>query len=83
MITIGGKPYLTLVDAAKEFGVSSKTVCDWITKGIIPIPPQITWGIRTISHFPPEYMKEAQVRLERYRQEKAGQRDENQNQRDK
>ena len=74
---------MTLADAAKEFGVSPKTVCDWIAKGIIPVPPQITWGVRTMSHFPLEYIKEANVRLERYRKEKAEQRDERQNQRDK
>ena len=83
MITIGGKPYLTLADAVKEFGVSPKTVCDWIIKGIIPVPPQITWGVRTMSHFPLEYIKEAKVRLECYRKEKAGQRNESQNQREK
>lgn len=84
MVTRDGKPYLTITDAAKELGgVSTKTIREWIARGIIPTPPKITWGVRIILHFPPEYMEEAKAQLECYRQQKAAQSDKSQNQRER
>ena len=41
MIIVKGKAYYTIVDAAEQLGVSSKTIRDYIRKGIIPEPPEI------------------------------------------
>jgi hypothetical protein len=47
MITIEGKNYLTVEDAATKLGnVSSKTVLSWIKKGVIDEPPKIEQGLR-------------------------------------
>lgn len=64
MIVVKGKTYLTTMDAALELGVSTKTVRTYIRKGIIPQPPTIKYGIRTLKHFPPEYIKRAKKYLE-------------------
>lgn len=72
MIMIGGQTYFTIVDAAGEIGVSAKTVRGYIDKGIIPEPPVIQFGIRTVKHFPPEYMDLARRHLEKYRTGKGG-----------
>ena len=72
MFRINGKDYPTIIDAAKEFGgVSSKTVREWIRKGIIDNPPQVPYGARKITYFPLEFMKKAQGQLKRYRERKA------------
>lgn len=72
MIMISGQTYFTIVDAAGKIGVSAKTIRGYIAKGIIPEPPVIQFGIRTVKHFPPEYMEVARRRLERYRGGKGG-----------
>lgn len=70
-ITKSGNPYSTTADAAKELGgVSTKTVRDWIKKGIIDEPPLIEYGLRTVRHFPPEYIKKAIRQLSHYRERK-------------
>jgi hypothetical protein len=79
MIIVDGKFYSTITDAAKNLGgVSTKTIREWIAKGIIPTPPKIEWGVRTIFHFPPDYIEKAKVQLELYRKQKAVQGDKNQ-----
>ncbi|MFH1070627.1 MAG: helix-turn-helix domain-containing protein [Candidatus Glassbacteria bacterium] len=60
MINIKGKNYNTVSDAAKYFGVSVKTVRDYIKRGIIPEPPKISQGLREIDIYPDEYIKQAQ-----------------------
>ena len=72
MITSNGKTHLTIVDAAKEFGVAAKTVQDWIDKGRIPKPLVIQFGIRRIQVFPPHYMKTAKESLAAYVSKKTG-----------
>lgn len=72
MIMINGHTYFTIVDAAGKIGVSAKTIRAYIAKGIIPDPPVIQFGIRTVKHFPTEYMDVARRRLERYRTGKSG-----------
>ena len=67
MITIKGKTYITIVDAAEMLGVSTKTIRGYIKKGIIPDPPAVRYGIRLIKHFPPEYMSRAKELLDKYR----------------
>jgi hypothetical protein len=72
MITIDGKQYSTITDAVKEFGgVSTKTLREWITKGIIPAPPKLEWGLRTVLHFPREYIEQAKAELACYRKRKS------------
>lgn len=66
MIIINGKTYNTTIDAAKMLGVSAKTVRDYIKKGIISSPPEIKYGLRTIKHFPDEYLKKARIELLNY-----------------
>ena len=66
MITVGGRKYHTIVDAADKFGVSAKTVRSYIVKGVIPVPPTVNYGVRMIRHFPPEYIAKAKKMLEIY-----------------
>jgi len=66
MITVGGRKYNTIVDAAAEFGVSAKTVRSYIVKGVIPAPPTINFGVRIIRHFPPEYIARAKKMRDTY-----------------
>ncbi|HBH87846.1 MAG TPA: hypothetical protein DDY17_09650 [Syntrophaceae bacterium] len=67
MIIVKGKTYYTIVDAAERLGVSAKTIRDYIHKGIIPEPPEIKYGIRTLRHFPLEYIDTAKIHLENFR----------------
>lgn len=59
--------YPTVVDAAKELGVSSKTIRTYIEKQIIAEPPKIDWGLRTVSIFPPDYMEDCKRKIEDYK----------------
>ncbi|HPQ42867.1 MAG TPA: helix-turn-helix domain-containing protein [Syntrophales bacterium] len=68
MLIIEGETYFTISDAAKIFGVSTKTVRSYINNGIIPDPPEVQYGLRTLKHFPPEYMEKAKKSLDTYRQ---------------
>ena len=70
MIIVKGKAYYTIVDAAEQLGVSSKTIRDYIDKGIIPEPPEIKYGVRILKHFPLEYIDLAKLHLEDYRNTK-------------
>jgi hypothetical protein len=67
MISIGDKPYRTIEDAAKEFKVSSKTVGEWIKRGIIDRPPEIEYGVRSVRFFTAEYLSKAKADVRRYR----------------
>ena len=66
MIIIKGKAYNTTIDAARVLGVSSKTVRDYIKKGIISNPPEIKYGIRIIKYFPEDYLEKAKAALQKY-----------------
>jgi len=67
MIIVKGHAYKTVADAAENLGVSAKTIRDYIQRGIIPEPPEIQYGLRTMRHFPAEYLKRAKAQLEDYR----------------
>jgi len=67
MIIISGQTYSTIIDAAGELGVSAKTIREYIAKKIIPEPPIIQFGVRTVKHFPTDYMVVARSHLEKYR----------------
>ena len=66
MIEVNGKRYNTLIDAANFLKVSSKSVRDYIKKGIIPKPKKIQQGLRTISIFPKEYLEKASKMIDDY-----------------
>jgi hypothetical protein len=70
MIIIGGQTYSTIIDAAKSFEVSAKTVRHYIASKIIPEPPVIQFGNRTVMHFPADYMAAAKKKLHQYRTER-------------
>jgi hypothetical protein len=68
MIIINAQSINTIADASKRLNVSSKTIRDYIQRGIIPKPGEIQYGIRTIQHFSDEYLEEAQKSLAAYRE---------------
>lgn len=70
MVIIEGKTYYTTVDAARTLGVSAKTVRSYVSRGIIPQPPEVQYGLRTLKHFPRDYMEEAKKLLDNYRRKK-------------
>ena len=70
MVIIEGKTYYTIADAAKTFAVSTKTIRNYISNGIIPDPPEIQYGLRTVKYFPQDYMGEAKKLLDNYRHKK-------------
>ena len=74
MVEIKGVKYRTISDAADEFGISPKTLRQWINDEVIPRPPQIEQGRRVIDHFPPEYMEKARAKIKEYRDRKTAQR---------
>ncbi|MCG9893440.1 MAG: pentapeptide repeat-containing protein [Thermosynechococcaceae cyanobacterium MS004] len=65
-----GIQHATVSDAAKEFGVTTKTVNQWINKGILPKPPTMDIGTNTMNVFPKEYLDNAKKALQEYRQRK-------------
>lgn len=71
MILVEGQIYYTIVNLSKNLGVSAKTIRDYLRRGIIPKPPEIRYGMRTVKHFPVEYMQIAKASLEAYREKKS------------
>ena len=67
MLVVGGKEHPTVTDAAKQLGVSAKTINSYIKNGIIPPPPQIEQGIRMVNIYPNEYIDKAKRCLTRRR----------------
>jgi len=70
MLTINGEKVNTVSDAAHWFGVSVKTVREWINKGIIPEPPTKEHGIKEVHIFPDEYLEDAALKLKEYRKQR-------------
>jgi DNA-binding transcriptional MerR regulator len=67
MITTNGITYMTIVDAAEELRVSAKTVRSYIAQGIIPEPPLVQYGNRTVQHFSRKYLDTAKKKLAAHR----------------
>lgn len=67
MIIISGQTYSTIADAARELNVSAKTIRQYIAKKIIPEPPVIQFGNRTVKHFTQNYLAAAKKQLQKYR----------------
>jgi predicted transcriptional regulator len=57
----------TIADAARELGVSAKTIRQYIAKKIIPDPPVIQFGNRKVKHFSRSYLTAAKKQLQKYR----------------
>ncbi len=72
MIIISGQTYSTIVDATRELDVSAKTIRQYIAKKIIPEPPVIQFGNRTVKHFSKNYLTAAKKQLQKYRTGRAG-----------
>jgi DNA-binding transcriptional MerR regulator len=71
MLKIEGSDYKTIADVAKEeFGVSVKTLRQWIDKGIIPTPPKKEYGTRDIEIFTDEYLERAKLAKDVYKKKK-------------
>ena len=67
MIIISGQTYSTIADAARELGVSAKTIRQYLAKKIIPEPPVVQFGNRKIRHFSKNYLTAAKKQLQKYR----------------
>jgi DNA-binding transcriptional MerR regulator len=67
MIITRGRKYQTTIDAAKALGVSTKTIREYINKGIIPPPPLVNYGVRLIRSFTPKYISAARQLIKKYR----------------
>jgi hypothetical protein len=70
VLRINGSTYKTVADAAAVFGVSVKTVRGYINNGIIPRPPQKSYGLREIDVFPDEYMQTAANSIKEHKRKK-------------
>lgn len=71
MITSNGKAYPTIADAAKHWKVSAKTVREWRRRGVITSkPPRVSYGLRRIEVYPPEYIAKASKEIEQYRRQR-------------
>lgn len=63
-----GKDYPTVADAAAHFGVSTKTIDNWIEAGVIPPPPTLMRGLAEIRIYPDSYLNRAERALKRHRE---------------
>lgn len=70
MILVKGQVYYTIIDLAKKLGVSVKTIREYLRKGIIPEPPVIEYGMRSVKYFPLEYMDSALTNFNTHREKK-------------
>lgn len=70
VLTKDGNLYPTIVDAASDFGVSAKTVRQWIERGLLDPPPQLDYGLRSVAYFPESYMRKARSDLQRHREQR-------------
>ena len=77
MITRRGKTYRTIADAAQETQVSAKTIRYWVQRGIIDPPPEVEYGIQTMTHFPLEYVRKVKEQVREYREKRAAARNRN------
>ena len=69
-IKVQGKEHKTIADAASHWGVSTKTVREWISAGIISSPQTVQQGLRTIKIFPNDYLAKADKQIKKHIEEK-------------
>lgn len=70
-VLVNGSSYPTISDASDHFKVSTKTIREWIEKGVIPAPPTVEYGTRELQIFPPNYLREAEAARKAYKHKKA------------
>jgi hypothetical protein len=69
-IKVKGATVNTIAEAARKFGVSTKTVNKWIHAQIISEPPTVAYGAGTMRIFPTDYLSRAKKELSAYRKSK-------------
>ena len=69
-VIVNGVPHPSIADASRFFNVSTRTIKQWIEKGIIPQPPTIDYGTRELQTFTDEYLRSAVVARKAYMQKK-------------
>jgi len=69
-VIVNGVSHPSISDAADFLNVSTKTIRQWIEKGIIPHPPTIDYGTRELQVFTDEYLRSAIVARKAYMQKK-------------
>lgn len=65
-----GEDVNTVADAARFFGVSTKTIDNWIEREIIPEPPVIERGLGMMRVYPPDYLANVDVVIRARRQQR-------------
>ncbi len=73
---IQGKEHNTVKDAAAFFGVTAKTVKNWISDGVISKPGTLPYGKGEIEVFPESYLTAEKERLNKNRRNKRDNRNE-------
>ena len=73
-VIVNGVSHPSIADASDFFNVSTRTIREWIEKGIIPHPPTIDYGTRELQVFTDEYLRSAVVARKEYRQKKKSER---------
>jgi excisionase family DNA binding protein len=56
---------MSVDEVARHFNVSTKTVYDWIKRGIIPTPPKKIHGTRRTNTFTHAWLKSAQAAVDK------------------
>lgn len=70
VVIVNGVSHPSIADGSRYFKVSTKTIRQWIEKGIIPHPPTIDYGTRELQIFTDEYLRSAVVARKEYMQKK-------------
>lgn len=70
-VLVNGTSYPTISDASDHFKVSTKTIREWIEKGVIPQPPTVEYGTRELQIFPSDYLRKAEAARKDYKLKKA------------
>ncbi len=73
-VNVNGVSHPSIADASDYFNVSTKTIREWIEKGIIPHPPTIDYGTRELQVFPDEYLRSADAARKEYMKKKKSER---------
>lgn len=60
---VGGKSYKTLEEEARDLGVSSRTLKNWLDKGVVSAPPEVAHGLRTFFAFDDKWHRQALIEI--------------------
>jgi hypothetical protein len=64
---IDGKTYHTLDETARKMRVSSRTLKNYINRGIVSEPAEISQGLRTFFAFTDKWISAAREEVEKHR----------------